>query len=156
MAEKRGDATFGGRLLRAMQEVGIRKNIALSSAIGVSEGTIRNWLKRADSPQGAERTITVIANLLEIRRDWLTHGTPPMKEGQSPETLIAYRTDTLDGRLLGACIRQVMTALNESQAGEVSDAQLGAVVAEIYKACIETKKPPTHELATPFIRVLLA
>jgi hypothetical protein len=96
-----------------------------------------------------------LARALGVSIEWLALGAGQMEEVMR-ETSIPYRTDMLDGRLLGACIRQVMTALNESHAGEVPDAQLGAVVAEIYNACIKAKTPPSHDLIAPFMRVLLA
>ncbi len=74
-----GLTTFGERLKLAMFQAGYRKNTDLARRIGVTEGTVRNWLTRLLAPSGKEDVIAKIAEVLNVSLSWLRFGMGPMQ-----------------------------------------------------------------------------
>jgi len=145
---------FGGRLRVAMDARGVRKNVDLADAIGVVEGTIRNYLKMVYPPKHT-RIITIIASHLNVRLNWLLHGDGPMVEGGVAEPTASYSSD-IDAQLLGRCFEAILVSLDPLRGRRPSAGRIGAVMAEVYLLCQREGKQPTQEVVAPFIRVLLA
>lgn len=145
---------FGARLRAAMDYAGVRKNVDLADAVGVAEGTIRNYLKMARPPKNT-KTIAIIASVLGVRSDWLLYGQGPMVEGGVAEAVVTYVGD-IDIQLLGSCCAAVLDALERRGGARPPTSSLGAAIAEVYLICLRDRRKPTDDLVASFVRVMLA
>lgn len=77
-------STFGERLYRAMEQADLN-NTEVASEVGVSDKTIGRYLDRNAPPsldkKKTEKTIESLAELLDVRFDWLLNGEGPVGRG---------------------------------------------------------------------------
>lgn len=82
MSNSPKDSTFGERLYSAMEQAGLN-NTDVASEVGVSDKTIGRYLDRNEPPsldrKKTEKTVETLAQLLDVRLDWLLAGEKPVR-----------------------------------------------------------------------------
>jgi phage repressor protein C with HTH and peptisase S24 domain len=90
MSNSISESTFGERLYEAMDQAGLN-NTQLASEVGVSDKTVGRYLNRDNPPsldkKKTEKTIERIAEMLDVRFDWLLRGKKPIRSEVGNESV---------------------------------------------------------------------
>ncbi|WP_103028196.1 helix-turn-helix domain-containing protein [Salinibacter altiplanensis] len=88
MSSSSAEPTFGERLYSAMEQAGLN-NTDVATEVGVSDKTIGRYLNRSEPPsldrKKTEKTVKALAELLDVRLDWLLSGERPVRRDTTDE-----------------------------------------------------------------------